>query len=121
MKNALEAVRSIHRDPAPDAFVFESLDCPGKPLSVKWVVDALGRCLAAIGIDAETQRERNITVHSMRHAFVTNGRIMGFSDFEIAILARHHGTGNAMTERYSHGAQVIDLGKARAKMEAAAV
>jgi integrase len=119
--NALEAVRQYHRNPTSDAFVFERVNDSTLPMSGKWLEYALGRCLGAIGIDEIEQRERNITLHSLRHTFVTLGRLAGLNDFEIATLARHHGTGNAMTERYSHGGQAIDMEKARAKKEAAAV
>jgi integrase len=119
--NALQSVRLSHRNPASDAFVFESLDCPGKPLSVKWVEGAVGRCLDAIGIDRDERKKRNITTHSLRHCFVTNGRLLGFSDFEIATLARHNGHGNAMTERYSHGGQAMNMESARQRIEAIAV
>jgi integrase len=50
VRAALEEVRSIFRNPAPDALVMESLKCPGKPFSKTHFEKTLARELEAIGI-----------------------------------------------------------------------
>jgi integrase len=98
--------------------------------------------LAAIGISGtwkgegaapagyvNEQEQRNITMHSLRHTFITLGRLAGISDIEIQALAGHiPGAMNytpagyqpgAMMERYSHAAQVLDFAAAREKLEKA--
>jgi integrase len=47
---AIEEVRRISQNPAPDILVMESLDCPGKPFSKTHLEKALTKELAAIGI-----------------------------------------------------------------------
>jgi integrase len=117
VRNALEAVREFHRDPAPDAFVFDSTEKPGQPHCPEFFVNALRHCLETIGITADDQQKRNITLHSLRHSFVTLGRLAGLNDFEIQALAGHKST--AMMNRYSHGGQVVDMNSARQRLEAA--
>jgi integrase len=74
--------------------------------------------LESIGIKKEAQKLRNITFHSLRHTFVTLGRLAGISDFEIQALAGHRSS--SMMERYSHVCQVIDYGSVCKKLEDAA-
>jgi integrase len=50
VKAAIEEVRSISRNPAPDIFVMESLECPGKPFSKTHFEKALAKELETIGI-----------------------------------------------------------------------
>jgi integrase len=142
VRAAIEEVRRISRNPAPDALVMESLECPGKPFSKTYLEKALARELEAIGIPGKwrpplhpgkklaaaeekkppekyvnEQRRRNISFHSLRHTFVTLGRLAGISDLEIQTLARHKS--GAMMERYSHASQVLDFTVAREKLEKA--
>jgi integrase len=141
VRAAVEEVRGISRNPAPDVLVMESLECPGKPFSKTHFEKALTRELETIGIPGEwrppphpgrkltaeetqppegyvnEQRRRNLTFHGLRHTFVTLGRLAGISDLEIQALARHK-TG-AMMERYSHASQVLDFAVAREKLEKA--
>jgi integrase len=119
VKNALEAVRLVHTDPKYGAFVFEGEGDRARPMCKEFFMHALQRYLGAIGIGEEAQYERRLSMHSLRHSFVTLGRLAGLTDFEIQALAGHKS--GAMMERYSHAAQVIDLDSARAKLEAAAV
>jgi integrase len=141
VRAAIEEVRSISRNPAPDALVMESLECPGKPFSKTHFEKALVRELEAICIPGKwrplshpgrkltaeetqppegyenEQRRRNLTFHGLRHTFVTLGRLAGISDLEIQALARHKS--GAMMERYSHASQVLDFAAAREKLEKA--
>jgi integrase len=138
---AIEEVRHISLNPEPERFVMESLKCPGKPYAKSYFEGALKKELAAIGILGEwkpdpqkdgkklasVQKEpsgyvneqcrRNLTFHSLRHTFITLGRLAGISDLEIQALARHKSGG--MMERYSHASQVIDFDTARKKIEQA--
>jgi integrase len=93
------------------AFVFPGIrKCNNaKPASGGYFRNIFAKALESIGID-ETQREaRHITFHSLRHSFITNGRVAGISDIEICALAGHKSA--AMMERYSHAKQVLDLEK----------
>jgi integrase len=138
---AIEEVRKISRNPAPDTMVMESLECPGKPFSKTHLEKAVARELEAIGIPGKwrppshpgkklaaeekkppegymnEQQRRNLTFHGLRHTFITLGRLAGISDLEIQALARHKS--GAMMERYSHASQVLDFAGAREKLEKA--
>jgi len=117
VRTAINEVRQVSLNPEPDQFVMESLKRPGKPYAKSYFDDALKKELAAIGIATDEQRRRNLTFHSLRHTFITLGRLAGISDFEIQALARHKS--GAMMERYSHASQVIDFNAAREKIEKA--
>jgi integrase len=113
----LEAVRETALNPPkPDHFVLKSLDT-GKPLGNHFFRYSLDRELRTIGIGAEEQKSRNITFHSLRHTFVTLGRLAGITDLEIQALAGHKV--GAMMDRYSHAGQVLDFASARDKLEKA--
>jgi len=138
VRAAIEEVRRVSPNPVPERFVMESLKCPGKPYAKSYFEEALKKELSAIGIPGERrpalhkekepadeesapdgyvneQRRRNLTFHSLRHTFITLGRMAGISDMEIQTLARHKS--GAMMERYSHASQVIDYDTVRKKME----
>jgi integrase len=141
VRAAIEEVRRISLNPAPDALVMESLECPGQPFCSGHFEKALAKELAAIGIPGKwrpaphpgkkltaeekkppegyvnEQWRRNLTFHGLRHTFVTLGRLAGISDLEIQALARHKS--GAMMERYSHASQVLDFTAAREKLEKA--
>jgi integrase len=141
VRAAIEEVRRLSRNPAPDALVMESLEYLGKPFSKTHLEKALAKELEAIGIPGKwrpplhpgkklaaeekkppegyvnEQKRRNLTFHSLRHTFVTLGRLAGISDFEIQALARHKS--GAMMDRYSHASQVLDFQAAREKLEKA--
>jgi integrase len=70
--------------------------------------------LKSIGIDETAMKKRNITFHSLRHTYVTLGRISGLTDFEIQTLARQT---PAVMNRYSHGQQAIDFAAMKKKLE----
>lgn len=75
------------------------------------------KVMEAIGIDEAHVKARNITLHGLRHTFVTLSRLAGISDFEVQALAGHKSV--AMMEHYSHAAQVIDFIATKAKFEKA--
>jgi integrase len=108
---ALEGIQAGNE--APDDFVIPS-QTPGKPRCCGYFRLALIRQLEGIGIPAAVQRDRNISFHSMRHTYVTLGRMAGISDMEIQALAGHRGAG--MMHRYSHAAQVLDFDDTREKL-----
>jgi integrase len=127
---AVELVRQISRNPAPDRFVFEGTCHSGEPLSNNFFRRALTVELLTININKLTankngkkviddsgQRRRNITLHGLRHTFVTLGRMSGLSDIEIQAMAGHKS--QRMMERYSHASQVLDFQAAREKLEKA--
>jgi integrase len=60
------------------------------------------------------QKKRNLTLHSLRHTFVTINRMAGITDLEIQALARHKDA--RMMNNYSHPGQVLDFGALREKM-----
>ncbi|MDR2245856.1 MAG: tyrosine-type recombinase/integrase [Treponema sp.] len=112
----LEMVRRYSNHTEATDFVIQSRIRQGKVVSAEYFRSALARELRSIGIDEQSQKERNITFHSLRHNFVTLGRMSGLSDFEIQTLARQKSAG--IMERYSHGKQAIDFEEARRKLEA---
>jgi integrase len=141
VQTAIDAARKLTINPEPDAFVMESLRCPGQPSCKTYFEDGLKEELAAIGIPGEwrplphkdrklkaeekappvgyinEQKRRNLTFHGLRHTFVTLGRLAGLTDLEIQALARHKS--GAMMDRYSHAAQVLDFAAMREKLEKA--
>jgi integrase len=112
---AINEMRRLSLKPASDRLVMESMKRPGKPYAKSYFGDALKKELAGIGISRNEQYRRNLTFHSLRHTFITLGRMAGISDMEIQALARHKS--GAMMERYSHSSQVIDFNSAREKLE----
>jgi integrase len=141
LRKAIDAARKLAIDPRPESFVMESPYCSGKPYSKNFFAKILERELEAIGIPGKwrptphkgrkltaeeknppagyvnEQERRNLTFHSLRHTFVTLGRIAGLSLLEIQTLARHKS--GAMTERYTHAGQVLDFASAKEKLEKA--
>jgi integrase len=119
IKDSLDAVRKLSINPSSKTYVLESLELPGQPLGETFFRNAIRRELNAIGISSgekatETepaisneQKLRNLTFHSLRHTFVTLGRMAGISDLEIQALAGH--TTSRMMMHYSHAGQVIDF------------
>ncbi len=73
--------------------------------------------MTGIGITLEEQKERNLTLHGMRHTFVTLARMAGIPDIIIQSLAGHKSA--EMMNRYSHAAQVIDFEETRKRLEGA--
>jgi integrase len=61
------------------------------------------------------QSARNLSFHSLRHTFVTLSRLAGISDFQTQALAGHRST--QMMDRYSHPAQVVDMGRCKGALE----
>jgi integrase len=129
VKDAFEAVRKIAVDPVPDAYVLESIGRPGQPMGETFFRNAIRRELDLIGISSgrkakgdipaipNVQKNRNLTFHSLRHCFVTLGRMAGISDLEIMALSGH--TTGRMMSHYSHAGQVLDFAGAREKLEKA--
>jgi len=97
-----------------DDYIIQSLRRKGVPVSAKYFDHAIKRELSDIGIPIGEQKRRNITLHSLRHSFVTLSRLSGISDMEIQALAGHSAR---MMERYSHAGQVIDMIATKEKIE----
>jgi integrase len=109
----LSEVRKISTD---HGFVLKSKNDPHKPVADNFFrYAALANELKAIGISVDEQRQRNITFHSLRHTFITLGRLSGISNMEIQALAGH--SSDAIMEHYSHAKQVIDYTAARKRIE----
>ena len=109
-----EAVKKLVRTvPREGALVYGRPD--GKPLCNGYFRNSCIRELKAIGIDKDAGKDRRLSFHSLRHTYVTLGRMAGITDIEIQVLAGHKSF--AMTEHYSHVAQVIDYGEAKEKFE----
>lgn len=100
----------------PNDFVIPSLTAHNKPISEGILRNGLRQVLTSIGIAESEQKRRNLTLHGLRHSFVTFARLAGIPDMEVQAMAGHKSI--AMMERYSHAAQVIDFTEARAKLEA---
>jgi integrase len=100
---------------AGSVLVFPSLMDTDKPLSGRWFELAFYSCMDAIGITSAVQRERNLTLHGMRHSFVTLLQKAGLSLVEVSALARKRDMRDT-GRRYTHGAQVVDLMAAAKRM-----
>lgn len=61
-------------------------------------------------------KARNITLHALRHTFVSLTRAAGVPDFAVMRLAGHKTA--SMMENYSHAGQVIDFAAARGSIDA---
>jgi integrase len=110
-KKALDGIRA--RGKNSDGLVFSS-ETSGKPRCCGYFRLALIRQLEGIGVTEGEKNGRNISFHSLRHTYITLGRLAGISDMEIQALAGHRGAG--MMHRYSHAAQVLDFDDAREKL-----
>jgi integrase len=97
-------------------FVFANGKPDGKPLCMSWFQSALTNELENLGIPDAERRERNISFHSLRHTFITLGRMAGISDIEVRAMTGHKGA--AIMEHYSHARQAIDIKSTGDKMEA---
>jgi integrase len=124
----LEKLKELTPNPVPDSFVFASSKCPGNPLGETFFRNAFCRELEGIGIPGKwhsrkpcpegyvnVQEERNLTLHGMRHDFVTLARLAGVTDMEIQALAGHKDA--RMMAQYSHAKQVIDFTETKKKLE----
>lgn len=114
-KGALEAVHANSPYTLPGDFVLFGLDARDEPITVETIRGGFSRMLEHAGIPKEAQKERNLTLHGMRHTFVTLARMAGLPDITVQALAGHKSA--AMMDHYSHAAQVIDFAEARAKLE----
>jgi integrase len=129
VETAFKAVYKMAKQPASDTYVFENFDRPGKPMGETFFRNAIKRELEAIGITARKeatknnlavpneQKRRNLTFHSLRHTFITLGRLDGISDLEIQAVAGH--STRRMMEHYTHVGNVIDFKVMREKLDRA--
>lgn len=117
LSEALQSVKKnyAHWYDASD-FVFARVGNRMEPRDSHYFERSLSITLRAIGIPTAEQKERNIVFHSLRHCFVTLGRMSGLSDLVIMNLAGHKTP--EMMARYSHAGQVIDFADAKMKLEA---
>jgi integrase len=102
---------------AGSVFVFPSLVDTDKPLAGRWFELAFYSCMDAIGIASAVRRERSLTLHGMRHSFVTLLQKAGMSLVEVSALARKRDMRDT-DRRYTHGAQVVDFTVAAERMNA---
>ena len=102
---------------ADSILVFPSLVDTDKPLSGRWFELAFYSCMDAIGITSAVRRERNLTLHGMRHSFITLLQKAGMSLVEASALARKRDMRDT-GRRYTHGAQVVDFTDAADRMNA---
>jgi integrase len=115
VENAFEEVREIAVRQASDDFVFDSYKRPRVPLGESFFRNAIKRELEGLDISANEQKERNLSFQSLRHSFITLGRLDGISDLEIQALAGH--STRRMMDHYSHAEKVIDFNAMREKLD----
>jgi integrase len=127
VEKAFEEVRKIATRPAPEAYMFESLERPEPPMRETLFHNALRGKLEGIGISngkkatkdspavPSEQKKRNLTFHSLRYTFITLDRLeVVLSDLEIQAIAGH--STRRMMEHYSHAEKVADFKATREKM-----
>jgi integrase len=111
-------VKSFSNCTRSDDFVFYSLSNPrNEPVSAEVIKTGFIRLLSEAGISRTEQKERNITLHGMRHTFITLARYAGLPDAEVMALAGHKSV--TMMQHYTHAAQIIDFKEAGKKLEQA--
>lgn len=111
-------VRKFSNFTEPEDFVFYSASkSPDEPVSGEVIKTGFVRILAEAGISQTEQKERNITLHGMRHTFITLARYAGLPDAEVMALAGHKSI--AMMQHYTHAGQVMDFADAGKKLEQA--
>ncbi len=71
--------------------------------------------LKEIGIDSAAREKRYLTLHGLRHLFITLSRANGIRDYLVMKKAGHISI--QMTERYSNHDTLIDINDARLKLE----
>jgi integrase len=91
-------LRLFDKNPHGNDFIFWGPE-PGKPLSEKLIENGFKRQLKNIGIDEKARRARNISFHSLRHAF--NSALRGTIPDETLRLATGHAD-PAMSDHYDH-------------------
>jgi integrase len=108
-------IKSIYKNSNPNSLIFPNRDDPTIPRSNGYFRLALARELEYIGIDKEEQSKRNITFQSLRHTFVTLGRMAGITDIEIMALAGHKS--KISMDRLSHAEKIMDILDANVKID----
>lgn len=71
--------------------------------------------LKEIGIDHEAREKRYLTLHGLRHLFITLSRANGIPGYLVMKMTGHKSI--QMTERYSNHDTLIDFNDARQKLE----
>ncbi len=99
----------------PDDFILFGLKSREEPVSTSVIGDGFKRMLKDIGISISEQKKRNLTLHGLRHTFVTLARLSGIPDIVVQSLAGHASA--KMMDHYSHGGQVVDFTAAKSAME----
>jgi integrase len=85
------------------------------PVDITTIHRALERMLKKAGVDAKVKRARHLSIHSLRHTFITLSRLGGLPDFLVQRLAGHKSA--QMMERYSHAKNIIDYDAALSKFQ----
>ena len=85
-----------------------------KPISNDSLRNGFHLFLEKSGISIKEQKKRNLTLHGMRHTFVTMARMAGVPDIAVQAMAGHKSA--EMMNHYSHGGQVINLQEYKNKM-----
>ena len=116
VQKLLDIARENAFNISPESYILESPLTPGKPLCNNFFREAVTKELESIGITAAQQKERVLTLHSLRHTFITLAQLSGIPDVVIRALAGHKS--EQVQRKYSHVPQVIDFNDARNKLEA---
>lgn len=98
-----------------DDFVLFLVDNKKQPISNFSLRYGFKKLLNDSGITNEEQTRRNLTLHGMRHTFVTMARMAGIPDIAVQAMAGHKSAD--MMNHYSHGGQVINLAEYKKNLE----
>jgi integrase len=104
---------------AGSPLVFPSTRNTAKPIGGRMFELWFYSTMNAIGIDATARAKRNLTLHGLRHSFITLLQKSGVSVLEASALARKRDVRDT-ERRYTHGGQVVDFETARKSMDALA-
>jgi integrase len=92
-------------------YIFPNKNAKDKPRCAGYFRNRFIRAMEEIGISKDEQKRRNLSFHSLRHTFITLGRLGGIPDPIIRALVGHKSA--SMTERYSHVGKVLNLVEAQ--------
>ncbi len=77
------------------------------PADITTIRRAFERMITKAGITKDEIKTRHLSIHSLRHTFITLSRLGGIPDFLVQRLAGHKSA--QMMERYSHINNIIDF------------
>ena len=112
---ALDALAAVSHWTDPGDYILFDINNRDRPCSTQVLQRGFVKMMRLAGIDDDSRKARNITLHSCRHTAATLALNAGIPDAVVQGLAGWKS--GEMMERYSHVGQVIDFDAARKRLE----